>query len=210
MQKAPQLPRFLFKRLIRFRVFFLPTGSCRQSEHYEKEGIMNIWIIYASKTGTTRDCAEKLATLFSLHRVTCVDIEKEIPDIREADVILVGTSVRMGRIATSVRKFLTENHEVLLTVHLGLFLCCGFCDNAESYFKNNYAADLLEHADSAMTFGGEMRVERQKGFDKLIAKLVLRSIASHNRDEDREHDIPLPALIPENIRRFADEIRSAL
>ena len=171
---------------------------------------MNILIAYTSKTGTTKDCAEQLAGLFPSHRVTRADLTKDTPDVRESDVILIGSPVRMGKISAPVRKFLAENHDLLLTKHFGLFLCCGFCDSAEEYFKTNFAADLWEKADSAMIFGGEVRMERQKGLDKLVMKLVLHSIAVNNRNEDRDHDIPLPALLPENIRRFADEIRAKL
>ena len=172
------------------------------------ENVMNILIVYATKSGTTKDCALELGKYFSSHTVTYADLAKEQPKIGEYDVVIVGSYIRRGKIARSVSAYLKEHRTELLERRFGLYLCCGSSDNALEYFKSNFDRELWEKADSAMTFGGEARVDRQKGMDKLIMKLMLHMIRENNRNEDRDRDIPLPALIPENISRFADQIKS--
>ncbi len=171
---------------------------------------MNILIVYATKSGTTGDCARELGTYFSSHNVTCADLSVEQPVPSAFDIIVIGSYIRNGKIAKSVSAFIKNNRTDILARRFGLYLCCGSSDNALSYFKSNFDGELWEKATVAMTFGGEARADRQKGMDRLIMKLMLHAIRANNRNEDRDRDIPLPALIPENIRRFADQIKSSM
>lgn len=147
---------------------------------------------------------------FSAHTVTYTDLLKEMPKVEDYDVVIVGSYIRAGKIAKAAAEFLQKNREAILARHFGLYICCNFGDNALSYFKSNFDEELWQNAASAMNFGGETRIEAQKGIDKIIMKLVLHFIRANNRNEDKDRDIPLPAIIPENISRFADEIKSRL
>ncbi|MBO4978971.1 MAG: hypothetical protein J6D16_01040 [Clostridia bacterium] len=171
---------------------------------------MNILIAYASKSGTTEDAAKMLGGHFSAHNVSYADLMAESPHVEDYDVIVVGSYVRAGKIAKDAAAFLQKNREAILARPFGLYLCCNFTDKALDYFKSNFDEELWQGAASAMCFGGEIRLERQKGMDKLIMRIVLHFIRANNRSEDKKEDIPLPALIPENISRFADEIKSRL
>jgi len=171
---------------------------------------MNILIAYATKSGTTKDAALMLGAHFSAHHVTYADLAAETPAVEDYDVVVIGSYVRAGKIAKSVAAFIKQNRETILGKPFGLYICCNFSDNALSYFKSNFDEELWHKAASAMHFGGEMRIDKQKGMDKLIMKIVLHFIRANNRDEDRKQDIALPALLPENISRFADEIKARL
>lgn len=171
---------------------------------------MNILIAYASKTDTTKDAALMLGAHFSAHTITYADLAAEKPEVKHYDVVIIGSYIRAGKIAKSAAAFLKSNREAILEKPFGLYICCNFSDNALSYFKSNFDETLWQKAASAMHFGGEMRMDKQKGMDKLIMKLVLHFIRANNRNEDRKQDIPLPSLIPENISRFADEIKARL
>ncbi len=151
-----------------------------------------------------------LGTHFSAHNVTYADLATESPEVEKYDVTVIGSYIRAGKIAKAAAEFIKKNREAILAKPFGLFICCNFSDNALSYFKSNFDEALWQNAASAMHFGGEMRIERQKGMDKLIMKMVLHFIRANNRNEDKKQDIPLPALIPENISRFADEIKARL
>lgn len=50
------------------------------------------------------------------------------------------------------------------------------------------------------TFGGEMDLEKQKGFDKFIVKMVSKKI-------DKENEI---RLLDENINRFIETINNVI
>ena len=169
---------------------------------------MKLLIAYATKTGTTMECAEALAAYFKSHEVSLVDLEKETPELLDFDAVVIGSNVRAGKIHKAVKRFVESQVDTLQSKVYGLYLCCCFSDGADDYFKKNFSEGLLEKSSANLCFGGETRMHRQKGLDKLIMKLALNMITSNNRDEDRDEDIPLPAIIPENIRRMADAIKS--
>lgn len=171
------------------------------------ENRMKLLIAYATKSGTTKDAASMLAEHFAAHNVTLVDLGEQTPRVEEFDAVVIGSYIRAGKIAKSAAAFLKSNREAILARPFGLYICCNFADNALSYFKSNFDERIWQNAASAMHFGGEMRIERQKGIEKLIMKAVLAFVRANNRDMDKERDIPLPALVPENISRFADDMK---
>lgn len=169
---------------------------------------MKLLIAYATKTGTTRECAEKLGEYFSGHNVVIADLEKETPQVADFDVVVIGSHVRVGKIHKRVKQFVSDNEVVLANKKVGLYLCCCFSDAADDYFKKNFSETLLARSIANLCFGGEVKMERQRGLDKLIIKIAIHAIKSNNQDQDRTADIPMPAIIPENISRMADAIKS--
>ena len=171
---------------------------------------MKILIAYATKTGTTRECAERLATHFEFHDVTLANLEEEKPDLAVYDAVVIGSNVRANKINKKVKEFLAENRETLASMRYALYICCCMSDQAEFYFKKNYDAALMDGALANLCFGGEIRLERQQGIDKLIMKTVLRVITNSRRSEDPDDAMEMPAIIPENIRRLADAMKTGV
>lgn len=169
---------------------------------------MKILIAYATKTGTTRECAERLATHFEFHDVTLVDLEQETPTLADFDAAVIGSNVRANKIHKKVKQFLEENEETLAKMRYALYICCCMSDQAPFYFEKNYAASVMERSLANLCFGGEIKMERQKGIDKLIMKIVLRVITNSRRGEDPDEELEMPAVIPENIRRLADAVKT--
>ncbi len=170
---------------------------------------MKILIAYISKSGITEQCAHDLGALFSMHEVTYANLAKTEPTPEGFDLIAIGAPVRYGKIHKKAIQFVKSNADTLKAMRFGLFMCCGFPDAAEDCFARSYPADILNTSLSNMSFGGEMRPEKVKGFEKFIVKLSLHNIRENNRNEDRDRDIPIPALLPENIRLFADALRDS-
>ena len=168
---------------------------------------MKLLIAYATKTGTTLDCAELLKQQFKGHEVVLADLQGEMPLVSEFDAVVIGSHVRMGKVHKRVKQFAAECEKTLGDRKLGLYLCCCFADAAEDYFKKNFSESLLSRSVANIGFGGEVRMERQKGLDKLVMKIVISAIKANDQSEDREIDIPMPSVIPENIRRMADAIK---
>ena len=77
-------------------------------------------------------------------------------------------------------------------IKVAYFICCGFNENWKSYYEQNIPKDLLDTAIIYDTFGGEMDIQKQKGFDKFITKRVIKKI-----DKNKEIKI-----LNENIDRF--------
>jgi len=162
---------------------------------------MKILIAYASKSGTCRAAATMLRDLLKSHTVTLFDLAEGFPDPAEFDYAVVGGPVRFGRAHKALRGFIKEKGEALASRPHTFFLCCAFPDAFDDYTVRTFPAPLLESADGTLYFGGEMKVENQKGLDKLFAKAVRASVR-----ESEDADTMLPGLLPEHIRLLADRL----
>ena len=172
---------------------------------------MKILILYASKNGVTKQCAEILAdALNKRHEVTVVSAkEDKLPCPDGFDVAVVGSSVRMGAINKKIKKYLKENTEALSKINTAVFLCCGSAESFEEYCSISIPK-RLETSLGRHYFGGELKPEKLKGLDKLIVKMVRGSIRTKNFENSQLDQIALPEIIPENIIRLADSIRDLL
>lgn len=169
---------------------------------------MKILIAYATKTGTTRECAERLATHFEFHDVTLADLTETVPNLSAFDAVVIGSNVRANKIHKQVKQFLADNGARLAEMRYALYICCCMADQAPFYFEKNFTPEQLDGALAHLCFGGEIKMDRQKGMDKLIMKIVLRVITNSRRSEDPDEAMEMPAVIPENIRRLADAVKT--
>lgn len=158
---------------------------------------METLIVYASKTGTTERCVGILGQ--NLKNVTIINLATmQNEDIDKYDLIIIGSPIRMGMIDKRVKKFILTNLNVLKNKKVCYFICCGFKENYKKYYEQNFPKELLNNAVIYDTFGGEMILEKQKGFDKFIVKM-----ASKNINKDNEIKI-----INENINKFIEKINN--
>lgn len=140
---------------------------------------MNTVIIYSSKYGCTKDCANILKNKLS-DSVTIVDINDNNTKIElsKFDTIIIGSSIYVGSISKKIRVLCNDNIELLNKKRVGIFLCCGFSEQADKYLKSNFPSSLLENANAIGIFGSEARLEKMKFLDKL----VMKSVAKGNYD----------------------------
>lgn len=134
---------------------------------------MKMLIIYASKTGTTEKCANLLKE--KLEDADISNIKFLNNDINNYDLIVIGTPIRMGLIDKNIKKFLINNIDILKSKKTAYFVCCSFKENYLKYFEQNFPQELLNRALIYDTFGGELDLEKQKGFDKFIVKMVSKN-----------------------------------
>lgn len=155
---------------------------------------MRSLIIYVSKTGATERCAKKLKE--QLKDCTMGNVNNLNEDINQYDLIIIGSPIRIGMIDKRIKKFLLNNREKLKAKKTAYFICCGFHENWKKYYEENIPKDLLESAVVYDSFGGELDIEKQKGFDKWIIKMVSKSI-----DENKKIEI-----LDKNIDKFIKEL----
>lgn len=134
---------------------------------------MKTLIVYATKNGTTEKVAKILAK--KLGGADVKNIAQDTFDLTAYDRVLVGSNIRMGTVDRKIRAFLLAKIGILLEKELGLFLCCCFPKQEQTYFRNNVPSQLLEHAKAASALGGELDRAQLKGADKLVAKMVLKA-----------------------------------
>ena len=87
-----------------------------------------------------------------------------------------------------------------------VFFCCGrtkrFAEYVETQLPRRIVPSLGYHL-----FGGELKPDRVKGFDKIFVMGMRNSIKSQDFEEDDSNHDDLPEIIPENILLLAKDIR---
>ncbi len=163
---------------------------------------MKILIAYAGKSGGTRAMCELLAHQLPRHEVVLSDLTREAISPEGFDYIVFGGAVRMGKLHRAARAYLAAHGKTLEGTPHTLFLCCAFAEQFENYLEMLFPKALLESADEAVYFGGELNISRQKGLDKLLARMMRNAILESEDDEAM-----LPGLLPEHVRMLADRLR---
>lgn len=153
---------------------------------------MKIALLFASKSGTT----EKAATLLAekLGDAECFDLGRKTPDLDPFDALIIGGPIRMGKLHKTVAGFIDDNRAAIRKKPYGLFICCGFTDQAVEELENVFDEDLRAGAVAVASFGGELDISKQKGPDKMIAKMALKSFP----------DMQPPTIDEDAITRFAE------
>lgn len=170
---------------------------------------MRILIAYATRNGTTCECAEMLAGLLKNQDVTLVQIGKggePIPSIEDYDVVAFGSSIRMAKIDKSLAEYLRKNTDMLLGRRCAYFLCCGFTDCFEDYLYKNIPEKLIENAEAVSCLGGSLDKNKFKGIDRMIISAVRSEILGGGQNGQQREDISLPTIMETNISQFADAI----
>ena len=163
---------------------------------------MKILIAYAGKTGCSAAMAALLAESMPRHQVTLADLAAETPSPADFDYVVLGGAIRMGKLYPAARRYLKQYGDLLVGVPHTLFLCCAFAEQFENYLEMAFPAALLESAEDALYFGGELNVSKHKGIDKWLVKLIRNSIL-----ESEEDEAALPGLLPEHVRLLADRLK---
>ncbi len=169
---------------------------------------MKIAIIYTTKGGTTRECAQLLKRELRGHDVAVFDM-KEAHDINEYDLLVLGFPIRMAKPSRAARKYIKEHKSELLGKAVAYFMCCGFIDCAEEYGEKLLPRELREKALDITCLGGSLEPTRFKGIDKLIVKSVRSEILGGGDNGDERDDMSLPTILDENIAQLADVIKKA-
>jgi len=157
---------------------------------------MKTLIIYASKYGTTEDCAFELKNQIKGEtKLINMKENSKTVDIDEFDNIIIGCSIYMTRISLEIFNFCEQNLQKLLDKKVGIFLCCGFLEQFQEYLNQNFPKELLENAVISQHFGAEARVSKMK----FITKCMFRALTKGNHANY--------VLLPDNIEAFAAEFK---
>lgn len=159
---------------------------------------MKVLIVYASKTGTTKKCANILANELNLNcDCTLCDLSNSFPSINNYDMVVIGSSIRMGALNKKVVSFISKNETKLLNKDIGLFICNGFIESKDQILNNVFSQRMLKHAIVVDSFGGEFNFNSMKGLDKIITSKVVKNIKPAE----------LPHILQNNIKNFALQLQ---
>lgn len=133
---------------------------------------MKVGIFYATMTGTTKKCAEILCK--NIPGSALCELGKKEIYLEDYDYIIIGTPIIAGMFHKQVKKFIKTNRDKLLN-KVGFFFCHGFAIDEKRILKTNVDNELLKGVSLASGFGGEIHLDKLRGFFKLIVKLATRS-----------------------------------
>ena len=120
---------------------------------------MKIAIVYATKYGCTKKCAEILKSY--LHgEVSIHSAKADKINLSQYDTVFIGGSVYMGKIQKEITHFCKRNLKQLLHKKIGLFACCYTPKDTEGFFETLYPIELINHAFYVTSVGGEMNYEK--------------------------------------------------
>jgi menaquinone-dependent protoporphyrinogen oxidase len=136
---------------------------------------MRVLVIYTTSHGTSEKVANQIIdAIYAEHKQVCNLKKNKVPNLKEFDTIIIGSSIHAGTIPKKMKKFCERNREELLKKRLGLYLCHMYEDEAASdQFKNAFPESLRDHAFASGLFGGEFLFEKMNFFEKLIVKRVV-------------------------------------
>ena len=157
---------------------------------------MRILVTYATGYGCTEQCAKKLANQMDGDTVLHNLKDGKRGDLDSFDTIIIGGSIRAGRVQRRVKQFCDKHSKLLTSKKLGLFLCCmEEGENGWKQFKDAFPAELRDHASAKGLFGGEFH------FDKMdpVTKAIIIKIAK--TDEN------MSTVSEANITAFAEKIK---
>ena len=160
---------------------------------------MRVLIAAAGRTGFSLHAAVRLCSL--IEGAQAVDLCLSSPDPAAYDGVIVGGSVRMGRLHRKAREFLTLHQKTLLERPLCCFVCCAFADRAQEYLDKEVPPALLDHAEAALWLGGQAPRPGESGIDRFLSASINRELA---------HLETPPAFDPGAARQLADAMRAAL
>ncbi|MBP2654673.1 MAG: flavodoxin [Firmicutes bacterium] len=158
---------------------------------------MRILIVYATKYGFTKKCAEKLAEGLAGQADIC-NIKSEVPpDLMHYDKLIIGGPIYAGKIRKEITRFCKKNLDTLKNKRIAFFICGMVEDNVQAQINTSFPKELLSVAITKEHFGGEYKFDKMNFIERFIVKKV--SGSSNN----------VSNIITENIDKLAKTILNA-
>lgn len=151
---------------------------------------MKSLVVYSSKYGTTKYCAEKIASGLKNVDIVSVDEQSSI-NCHEYEQCFIGSSIYMGRLRKNMRKFFMKHEDQLKKKKVHLFVCC----NDITDYKSIFPETVVKQAASLTHFGHELKISDMKFFDRMITKKV-------NESSENTYDIK-EAVLSEYVKRLS-------
>ncbi len=132
-------------------------------------------IAYATKHGSTEECARSLAGKMNSESDLLNLKEKKQVDLKAYDKIIIGGSIYAGRIQKEVSEFCSKNLTEIQGKKVGLFIC-GMSEGeaAEKQIAASFPESLRNIAVTKESFGGKFDFSKMNFMEKVIVKKVAK------------------------------------
>jgi len=96
---------------------------------------MNTLIVYTTKHGSSKECAEALSKGLKDKIDLCNLKENMTPDLSQYETVIIGGSIYAGRVQKELSDFCSKNINKLKEKKIGLYICCMNNKEAEKQLK---------------------------------------------------------------------------
>lgn len=167
---------------------------------------MKVLIVYATKNGVSKKACEMLAAqIRGFSSVDLYNIEDNPPLPDSYDVVVVGGSIRMARLNKKLKKYIKDNANALSSIPSAAFICCGLTNDFDDYVVTEIPKSIT-FSLGIECFGGELKPDKLKGFDKILTYIMRQSILTQDIDKSNRDMIELPEIFPDTINALAERI----
>lgn len=168
---------------------------------------MKTLIVYASKKGATKKCAEQIGEGIrgEVKLIECRNVLSE--HIDRYDNIVMGSAVYAGTLDKALKKFCSMNQECLSSKRTFLFLGCMNDKLLGDYVKNNISEKVARQLEDVIWYGGAFYFSKMNFFEKFIIKKIANSERKANGEPetiDGKTDIEM--FKEDNIKRLIQKI----
>ena len=137
--------------------------------------MMKTLILYATKNGAARVIAERMAK--QIDGAVIHDLKQEkIPNLKDFDRIIIGSSVYAGLIRKEAKTFISHHKAMLKEKTYGLFISGLEASGENTYFESNFPADILAAAKVKMFLGGIFDPAKAGAVGRFIMKAVAKKV----------------------------------
>ncbi len=165
---------------------------------------MKMLIVFASKTGVTKDVAHALKN--KLEGDVTVEEMRFVNDrmLELYDYVVLGAPVYMGHALSKMRSFVKRYQNVLLEKRLAFFFVGGDGESDLEELLKGYGKLFSGKGEFMVHMGGEFRFEKMGFFSRFIVKMVTKSKAKKTGQSG------LPMLNAESLESLAESLNGVL
>jgi len=134
---------------------------------------MKTIIIYASKYGSTREIAKRVAA----HIEGAVTHDLRLPGappLSEYGRVIIGSPLYAGAIRKEAKAYMESNNYALRGKTLGLFICGIDQENGAKHLKSNFSSELLDSAKATAFLPSVYDPGIVSFFDRVIVKIAAK------------------------------------
>lgn len=159
---------------------------------------MKVLIVYGTKYGCTKKCAEILKSYLP-GEVTIISAKAAPASLKSYDVVFIGGSVYMGKMRKEVIRFCSKNKIELMNKRLGIFVCCYTPNGTDGFIETLFPKEILSHASYVTCVGGEMNYEKMN----VIYRKMFQAL---NKIDDFKKGFIEPQIHIEELQILAEKV----
>lgn len=158
-----------------------------------------ILVCYGSRYGSTAEISKFIANILRDRgaEVELIDLKRDrVKDIRNYDLVVIGSSIQMGKWTKDALKFIKRHKEILAQKKVAIFVSCmtaaqpDKCNTARREYLENIDALFPEIKPiSRGLFGGLIDTTRGNVVMRTIMQAIVKSLVENEEEAPERIDL---------------------